>query len=69
MLQDKRVHKALGENYRVGMSCSEFGTAISESTVGPAPGQHSLRQAQAMKDILIAVEDNLESTGVTWIRF
>lgn len=63
LLQDKRIHEALDDNYRVGMSCSEFGAAISKATVGPVPGQHSLRQAQAMKDVLIAVEDNLESTG------
>ncbi|GAA2278461.1 hypothetical protein GCM10010415_53480 [Streptomyces atrovirens] len=62
LLQDERVHEALGDNYTAGMSCSEFGTAIRKATVGSVPGQHSLRQAQTMKDILIAVEDNLEST-------
>lgn len=63
LLQDKSIHAALGDNYKVGMSCSELGAAVRKTTVGSTTGQHSLRQAQAMKDVLVAVEDSLETTG------
>ncbi|MEU9670802.1 hypothetical protein AB0E25_35580 [Streptomyces bobili] len=63
LLQDKRIHEALGDNYNSGMSCAELGTAVGKATVGSTAGRHSLPQAQAMKDVLMAVEDTLESTG------
>ncbi|MFI2430658.1 hypothetical protein [Streptomyces sp. NPDC018693] len=67
LLQDTRVHKALGDGYKAGMNCSELGAAIRNAAVGTVdpsdPEGHSLRQAQAMKNVLVAVEDSLRETG------
>ncbi|WP_406146380.1 hypothetical protein [Streptomyces sp. NBC_01012] len=61
---DERVQKALGDDrYDAGMSCAELGAAVKAVTVGAEPGAHSLRQAQAMKDVLLAVADSLDETG------
>ncbi|MFJ6655964.1 hypothetical protein ACIQNG_06290 [Streptomyces sp. NPDC091377] len=56
------MREALGDGYAEGMDCGELGSAIQKVTVGSAPGEHSLRQAQAMKDVLLAVEDSLGDT-------
>lgn len=63
LLKDKRVQKALGSTYNAGMSCSELGEAVKKATGRAESGQHSLRQAQAMKDVLVAVEESLKQTG------
>jgi len=63
LLKDKRVHRALGNSYKAGMSCSELGDAVKRATRGAEPGRHSLRQAQAMKTVLVAVGESLQKTG------
>lgn len=38
-------------------SCGELGEAIKRATMGASPGRHSEKQAQAMKDVLLAIKD------------
>ncbi|MEU3276820.1 hypothetical protein [Streptomyces antibioticus] len=63
LLKDKRIQKALGEDHAAVTDCAALGTAIREATVGSVPGEHSLRQAQAMKDVLVAVGERLDDSG------
>lgn len=63
LLKDKRIQKALGEDHAAVTDCAALGTAIREATVGSVPGEHSLRQAQAMKDVLVAVGNGLDDKG------
>lgn len=60
LLANKRVHEALGNGHKTDMDCSQLGEAIKKATIGGAPGQHTLQQAQAMKDVLLAVEASLK---------
>ncbi|WP_406158875.1 hypothetical protein OG298_16115 [Streptomyces sp. NBC_01005] len=59
---DARVEKALGDRYDEAMTCAELGAAVKAVTVGQAPGKHSLGQAQAMKDVLLAVAESIDKT-------
>lgn len=59
---DARVEKALGDRYDEAMACAELGAAVKAVTVGQAPGKHSLGQAQAMKDVLLAVAASIDKT-------
>ncbi|MFB7210139.1 hypothetical protein [Streptomyces sp. NPDC056255] len=60
---DKRVEKALGDRYDEEMACAELGEAVKAVTVGQAAGEHSLGQAQAMKDVLLAVAESIDEAG------
>ncbi|WTX63726.1 hypothetical protein OG923_13060 [Streptomyces halstedii] len=60
---DQRVEKALGDRYDKGMTCADLGAAVKAVTLGKQPGEHSLRQAQAMKDVVLAVADGLDEDG------
>ncbi|MDN3258377.1 hypothetical protein QWJ26_00830 [Streptomyces sp. CSDS2] len=55
--EDKRVAAALGSVQRQDPDCARLGRAIRQATTGDQAGVHSLRQAQAMKNVLIAVDD------------
>ncbi|MEU7558827.1 hypothetical protein [Streptomyces eurythermus] len=55
--EDKRVVTALGSAQRQDPDCARLGRAIRQATTGDKAGEHSLRQAQAMKNVLIAVDD------------
>jgi hypothetical protein len=57
---DERVAKALGDRYEEGMACAELGRAVKAITMGRVPGEHSLGQAQAMKDVLLAVAESID---------
>lgn len=59
LLENERIHSALGDAYDSDMSCTRLGAEIKKATTGIQPGQHSLRQAQAMKDVILAVHDEL----------
>ncbi|MET9097670.1 hypothetical protein [Streptomyces antibioticus] len=61
--KDERIQKALGEDHAAVTDCAALGTAIRGATVGSVPGEHSLRQAQAMKDVLVAVGERLDDKG------
>lgn len=63
MRHDGRVEKALGNRYDKGMTCADLGAAVKAVTLGKQPGEHSLRQAQAMKDVVLAVADGLDEDG------
>ncbi|MFF0750382.1 hypothetical protein [Streptomyces sp. NPDC004267] len=58
---DERVRKSLGAAVRPGMSCSAFGDVLVEATAGREPGIHTRAQAQALKDVLVALDP--EGTG------
>ncbi|GFH37853.1 hypothetical protein [Streptomyces pacificus] len=47
-----RVQKSVGEAVRPGMSCQALGEAIVKASVGDDQGNHTLAQAQALKDVL-----------------
>ncbi|WP_235618283.1 hypothetical protein [Streptomyces sp. CB02400] len=57
LLRHERVSTALGAEHESGLSCAELGVAIERATTGARPGQQSLAQAQAMKDVLVAMDD------------
>ncbi|MFF7141246.1 hypothetical protein [Streptomyces nodosus] len=63
LLKDEHVRSALGSSYKADMSCSELGEAVKKAAVGVQPGQHSLQQAQVMKTVVMAVDENLEKTS------
>ncbi|MFE7426350.1 hypothetical protein [Streptomyces sp. NPDC057545] len=67
LLADDLTKRALGEAYRSDMSCAELGLAVLRVTAGEADGTHTLRQASAMKDILVAVGDDMERRGAPWV--
>ncbi|MBL3670471.1 hypothetical protein JL475_31745 [Streptomyces sp. M2CJ-2] len=60
LLQHERIPTALGAAHKSNMSCAELGAAIERATNGAEPGQHSLKQAQAMKGVLVAIDDVIE---------
>ncbi|MFB8777527.1 hypothetical protein [Streptomyces broussonetiae] len=63
----ERIRAALGSAHRSDMSCAELGSAIRQATIGNGSGNgdHSLAQAQAMKDVLVAVDDIAGEPGET----
>ncbi|WP_432134757.1 hypothetical protein [Streptomyces sp. bgisy154] len=67
LIHDTQVRKALGNDSMTGMGCSTLGEAIKDATVGSVdpsqPRRHSLTQAQAMKDVLVAAENSLRETN------
>ncbi|MFF3625677.1 hypothetical protein [Streptomyces sp. NPDC002164] len=63
LLAEDLTKRALGGAYGSGMSCAELGRAVLRATAGEADGTHTLRQASAMKDILLAVGDDIEKRG------
>ncbi|MFC9547399.1 hypothetical protein ACFTXK_22600 [Streptomyces sp. NPDC056956] len=60
LLQHERVSTALAAEYQPDLSCGDLGRAIEHATTGSRPEQQSLSQAQAMKDVLVAMGDVLE---------
>ncbi|WP_328659566.1 hypothetical protein [Streptomyces sp. NBC_00334] len=56
-LEHERAPSALGSAYRHDLTCAELGAAIRHVTTGEPARHHSLTQAQAMKDILVALAD------------
>ena len=52
---DERVQKSTGAAVRHGMSCAALGEAIVKASAGDAPGRHTQAQAQALKDVLVAL--------------
>src|SRR5690606_33876002 len=63
LLRNERVRAALGEAHDSGLGCARLGAEIKKATTGPEQGRHSLRQAQAMKDVLVAVDEELQRPG------
>ncbi|MFG2971605.1 hypothetical protein ACGFYY_01210 [Streptomyces sp. NPDC048331] len=52
---DERVQKSVGAAVRPGMSCTALAEAIVGASAGDASGRHTQAQAQALKDVLIAL--------------
>ncbi|MEU1402609.1 hypothetical protein ABZ471_09625 [Streptomyces sp. NPDC005728] len=59
LVGDKRVRAALGSGYRSDLGCSELGAAAKRATTGASAGKHSLQQARAMQNILLAMDDRM----------
>ncbi|MFE9173100.1 hypothetical protein ACFYNZ_27145 [Streptomyces kebangsaanensis] len=55
--EDKRIHSALGSDHPNDSDCSRLGAAIRQATMGSKSGEHSVRQAQAMKNVLVALAE------------
>ncbi len=55
LTENPRVQKSVGEAVRPGMSCQALGEAIVKASAGDGQGRHTLGQAQALKDVLVAV--------------
>ncbi|QEU88021.1 hypothetical protein [Streptomyces viridosporus] len=62
LLQHERIPATLELAYESDLSCAELGAAIKRATTGPQTEQHSLDQAQAMKNVLVAI-DNVIGEG------
>ncbi|MFF6996060.1 hypothetical protein ACFY93_14110 [Streptomyces sp. NPDC008313] len=60
--KDKRVRSALGAGSPDAESCSRLGSAIQRATTGEKAGVHSVAQAQAMKNVLLALGDITDKT-------
>ncbi|MET9774875.1 hypothetical protein ABZ023_11525 [Streptomyces sp. NPDC006367] len=60
LLKHERTRTALGSAYEPDLTCAELGEAIVGATTGKQAGRHSLSQAQAMKDVLLALADTTE---------
>ncbi|WP_331445181.1 hypothetical protein [Streptomyces xanthochromogenes] len=57
LLKDRRVQAALEPQQGVG--CADLGEAVKRATASAGgTGQHSLQQAQAMKNVLLALADD-----------
>ncbi|MHB9859747.1 hypothetical protein [Streptomyces sp. YIM S03343] len=54
---DKRIRSVLEPGEHDGASCSRLGSAIRRATTGEKAGGHSLSQAQAMKNVVLALDD------------
>ncbi|NEB36368.1 hypothetical protein [Streptomyces sp. SID14515] len=58
--RDARVRTALGEAHRPDMTCEELGRAMKRAAVpGSSAGGHTREAAAAMKNILLAVDDDI----------
>ncbi len=66
--RDARVRTALGEAHRPDMACEELGRAMKRAAVaGSSADGHTREAAAAMKNILLAVDDDIrrrEQLGV-----
>ncbi|MGQ4448563.1 hypothetical protein ACN6LK_006010 [Streptomyces griseus] len=66
--RDARVRTALGEAHRPDMTCEELGRAMKRAAVpGSSADGHTREAAAAMKNILLAVDDDIrrrEQLGV-----
>lgn len=61
--EDSRVHEALGPSYDRDLTCAKLGARLKDAAIGSAQGVHSMKQAQAMRDILSATDDALTASG------
>ncbi|WP_328787477.1 hypothetical protein [Streptomyces sp. NBC_00273] len=52
---DERVQKSVGAAVHPGMSCATLAEAIVKASAGDAPGRHTRAQAQALKDVFVAL--------------
>ncbi|MFE2551926.1 hypothetical protein ACFXGI_25720 [Streptomyces sp. NPDC059355] len=55
LAEDTRVQKSVGPAVHTGMSCTALGQTVVRATAGSEPGRHTPAQAQAMKDVLLAL--------------
>ncbi|NML53999.1 hypothetical protein HHL19_32600 [Streptomyces sp. R302] len=58
------MRSALGAEGASASTCEELGEAIKGATIGTAPGRHSEQQAQAMKNVLLALGDATQAKTV-----
>lgn len=63
LLADSRVQTALGSSNVRDLTCAELGEKLKDAAMGSAQGVHSMKQAQAMRDILAATDDALKENG------
>ncbi|MFD7558259.1 hypothetical protein ACFV9E_27410 [Streptomyces sp. NPDC059835] len=49
------MQKSLGAAVHPGMNCAALAQAIVKASAGDAPGRHTQAQAQALKDVLVAL--------------
>ncbi|MFF9498489.1 hypothetical protein [Streptomyces sp. NPDC014656] len=57
LTENPRIQKSVGEAVQSGMSCVALGEAIVKASAGDEQGNHTLAQAQALKDVLTTLED------------
>ncbi|MFG3494512.1 hypothetical protein [Streptomyces sp. NPDC047928] len=64
LVKDPRIERALGDAYEDDLSCEDLGEAIQEAAVGDEPQRrHSKEQAQAMKSVIYALDDEIRRAG------
>ncbi|MEW1725085.1 hypothetical protein [Streptomyces sp. NPDC093109] len=63
LLKDKRMHEVVGIEDQRPESCEELGESIKKATGATGSGQNNLKQAQAMKNVLLAAADHIEKSG------
>ncbi|MEV5876815.1 hypothetical protein AB0L75_21770 [Streptomyces sp. NPDC052101] len=61
--KDARIRSALGASYRADLSCAELGRGMKTAVLGDKAGVHTVRQAQAMREILSATYDTIDRYG------
>jgi hypothetical protein len=63
LLKDARIRSALGSSYKSELTCDALGREMKARALGDKPGVHSMKQAQAMRDILSAANDAIDKRG------
>ncbi|MEU0443412.1 hypothetical protein ABZ202_27380 [Streptomyces sp. NPDC006186] len=65
LASDSRVEPFLGAGQRGDVDCADLGRTLKGATTGPTAEKHSLKQAQAMKNTLLAVDEQMQKLGIT----
>ncbi|MGW0734447.1 hypothetical protein [Streptomyces sp. NPDC002851] len=56
---DKGIEKALGGGQLDGLDCSALAERLKDAAAGDKPGQHSMEQAQSMREIISSISRQL----------
>ncbi|MBN0048053.1 hypothetical protein JS756_28865 [Streptomyces actuosus] len=60
-----KIRRLLDAAHQAESTCAALGGALKKAAVRDGAEDHSIKQAQAMKDALLAVEDQMRRTGTT----
>ncbi|WP_225835960.1 hypothetical protein [Streptomyces sp. NK08204] len=65
LASDSRVEPILAAAHGREVDCATLGRTLKGATTGRIAEKHSLKQAQAMKNTLLAIDDRMQKLGVT----
>ncbi|MEW5355223.1 hypothetical protein [Streptomyces sp. 16-176A] len=63
LAKDNRVRSLLAATHQAGTDCAALGDTFKKAALREGEEKHSVRQAQAMKDALLAVDDRMRKSG------